>query len=242
MNKQANPNWMVFLLFAALVVTSPAFVVRAQNNKSTDFKAGNRVEGRIGSKWKQCTVVGHRATGGYTLRCDDKPLEESVFAASDVRAMQTPDNDGGKRVAEEAKKTVAQAIAQCAGEPLLDLRTKGRAASAELFRNVIKAFFDREAQGGLHKHVTTFENLEVGKPYRWQPGTDGQRLGQAKTVYPVKASFVTCDDGPYDWGIAEYKDYNFSCYVDETRNGEWSCGVNESGTIKSRRIPKQSSN
>jgi len=57
-------------------------------------------------------------------------------------------------------------------------------------------------------------------------------------VYPVKTTFVTCDDGVYDWGIAEYQDYNYSCYVAEANNGEWSCATYGLGTIKSRLIPK----
>ena len=90
------------------------------------------------------------------------------------------------------------------GEPLLNLRTKGRVASAALFREVIKAMFDKEPRGEtrIHKVVTKIVNFEVGKPYRWRPGTDNQQLGESKTVYPVKTTFTTCDDGVFDWGIA----------------------------------------
>ena len=186
-------------------------------------------------------VGARRATGGYVLRCDDRPLEENVFAASGVRAMQSPDADGGKRVAEEAKKTVDQAIAQCSGEPLLNLRTKGRVASAALFREVIKAMFDKEPRGEtrIHKVVTKIVNFEVGKPYRWRPGTDNQQLGESKTVYPVKTTFTTCDDGVFDWGIAEYQNYNYTCYVSEASGREWSCALYGSGPLKSSLIPKQ---
>ncbi len=56
------------------------------------YAAGSRVQGRFGSNWDHCTVVGdRRATGGYVLRCDAKPDQEFVFAASDVRAMEGAD-------------------------------------------------------------------------------------------------------------------------------------------------------
>jgi hypothetical protein len=208
------------------------------------FKEGARVEGQFGSKWNKCTVVEHRLTGGYTLRCDNKPLEESVYAASQVRAMQSPDADGGKGAAETVRRTTEQAIAQCSGEPLLDLKTKGRAASATLFGEVIRSMFDQEAKGEerIHKVVTKIESIQVGAPYRWRPGTDAQQLGQAKTVYPVKVSFITCDDGQFDWRTAEYQRYNYSCRVDETANGEWSCTTYGLGTTKSKVIPKQAGN
>jgi hypothetical protein len=61
------------------------------------FPAGGRVEGRIGSNWEQCTQIGERRpTGGYLLRCESHPNQESVFAASDVRALQGPDRGGAR--------------------------------------------------------------------------------------------------------------------------------------------------
>jgi hypothetical protein len=69
-------------------VLSPA----AQAAEPGDFPAGSRVEARIGSRWDSCISIGERRpTGGYLLRCDSVPNQESVFAASDVRAMQDPD-------------------------------------------------------------------------------------------------------------------------------------------------------
>jgi hypothetical protein len=214
------------------------------DGEQVGFKEGDRVEGQFGSKWHKCTVVEHRLTGGYTLRCDNKPLEENVYAASQVRAMQSPDADGGKGAAETAKRTTEQAMAQCSGEPLLDLKTKGRAASAAVFSEVIRSMFDQAPKGEerIHKVVTKIESIQVGAPYLWRPGTDAQRLGQAKTVYPVKVSFKTCDDGQFDWRIADYQKYNYSCRVDETANGEWSCTPYGLGTTKSAEIPKQAGN
>ncbi|MDB5438566.1 MAG: hypothetical protein JWM33_993 [Caulobacteraceae bacterium] len=78
---------------AVLVLLTSA----AQAAEAGDFAAGARVEGRIGSRWDSCITLGpRRATGGYTLRCDSIPNQESVFAASDVRAMQGPDRGAVK--------------------------------------------------------------------------------------------------------------------------------------------------
>jgi hypothetical protein len=215
-----------------------------EQNPTTDaqggFHEGNRVEGQFGSQWSKCTVVEHRLSGGYTLRCDNKPLEENIYAASQVRAMQSPDADGGRGAAQTAKRTTEQARAQCAGESLLDLKTKGRVASAALFGEVIRSMFDQSPKGQerMHKVVTKIESIQVGAPYRWRPGTDAQRLGEAKTVYPVKVSFVTCDDGQFDWRIAAYQEYNYSCRVDERANSEWTCTTYGLGTTRSTVVPK----
>ncbi len=74
--------------FAALLFVVSALPVAAQE---VTFAAGSRVQGRVGTTWDHCTVVGaRRTTGGYLLKCDSLP-QESVFAASDVRAMQGAD-------------------------------------------------------------------------------------------------------------------------------------------------------
>jgi hypothetical protein len=209
-----------------------------------DFHDGDRVEGLIGSTWYKCTVVGERRpTGGYVLRCDNRPLEESVFTPAYVRAMQGTDPDG-KRIAAQAKSTIKDAAAQCSGEPLLNFSSRGRAASQSLFSDVIRSMFDKEGRGEkhLHKIVTHITSLEMGGAFRWASGVNSMLIPSGTTAYPVKASFVTCDDGPFDWSEAQYQNYDYVCYVDRTRNGEWSCGVNVSGTIKSVNIPKQSQN
>jgi len=215
-----------------------------QRGVDGDFHAGDRVEGRIGSTWYKCTVVGERRpTGGYVLRCDNRPLEESVFAPAYVRAMQGADPDG-KRIAAEARTTVSDAAAQCSGAPLLNFSSRGRAASQSLFGDVLRSMFDQEGRGEkhLHKVVTHVTSLQVGAAFRWVLGESTMLIPSGTVAYPVKASFVTCDDGPFDWSVAQYQNYDYVCYVDRTRNGEWSCGVNSSGTIKSMNIPKQAQN
>jgi hypothetical protein len=93
------------LLCAVLPLPVPA--------QDVTFAPGSRVEGRIGSLWDHCTVVGaRRATGGYLLRCDSHPDQETVFAASDVRALQGVDRAGGgtRSVRTPAKGSVPGAI------------------------------------------------------------------------------------------------------------------------------------
>ncbi|MDB5039411.1 MAG: hypothetical protein JWN27_137 [Candidatus Eremiobacteraeota bacterium] len=76
--------------FASLLIA--AALPPAASAQDVTFSAGSRVEGRFGSNWDRCTVVGaRRTTGGYLLRCDLHPDQENVFAASDVRAMQGAD-------------------------------------------------------------------------------------------------------------------------------------------------------
>jgi hypothetical protein len=229
------------MLCLAAISMSLATGAIAQGVAASQFKVGDRVEGRFGTKWQICSVEEARSTGGYLLRCDDRPLQVSIFAASDVRERQGVDADRGRQVAGEARKTVEQAINQCSGEPLMSLKTRGRAASSTLFGDVIRSMFDKEARGStrIHKVVTKIVSLDVGKSYAWRPGTDNQRLGEAKTVYPIKTTFITCDDGMFDWGIAEHHDSNYTCYVDDRQNGEWSCAPYGLGTIKSRQVQKQ---
>jgi hypothetical protein len=76
----------------ALAALGIALVPAASRAQDVTFPAGSRVEGRFGSNWDRCTTVGERrVTGGYVLRCDAHPDQESVYAASDVRAMQGAD-------------------------------------------------------------------------------------------------------------------------------------------------------
>ena len=97
----------MFILSFAL---SPA----AQAGEAGDFPAGSRVEARIGSTWDHCTSIGERRpTGGYMLRCDTHPEQESVFAWADVRAMQGPDRGAiqQQRPVQTARGTQVQPVA-----------------------------------------------------------------------------------------------------------------------------------
>ena len=85
------------LLLALTPVAAPADDVL--------FAAGSHVQGRIGSHWDRCTVVRPDPHGGYLLRCDSlPPSQESIFVASDVRAMQGND-DAPVRAPQTARAT-----------------------------------------------------------------------------------------------------------------------------------------
>ncbi len=206
---------------AIMAQSAPADRVRDDKPAGNgDFHDGDRVEGLIGSTWYKCTVAGERrATGGYVLRCDNRPLEESVFAPSYVRPMQGADPDG-KRIFADAKNTVKNAAAQCSGDPILNFSSRGRGASPALFGEVIRSMFDKEGRGEkrLHKVVTQMTTLQVGAAFKWVLGANTMLIPSGTTAYPVKATFVTCDDGPFDWSVARYQDYDDVCYVDRTRN------------------------
>jgi hypothetical protein len=83
------------LFSAALTLLAASSIAMSAAPATADeptFAAGSRVEGRFGSQWDRCTVIGdRRATGGYLLQCDGKPDQQTVFAASDVRSMQGAD-------------------------------------------------------------------------------------------------------------------------------------------------------
>lgn len=80
------------LVLISVLLLQVGWTPAAQAAQAEDYAAGSRVEARIGSRWDSCTTIGERrTTGGYLLRCDSIPNQESVFAALDVRAMQGPD-------------------------------------------------------------------------------------------------------------------------------------------------------
>jgi hypothetical protein len=95
-------------VLALVLGLSLALPARAQ---PADFTAGSRVEGRIGSNWEHCTVIGaRRATAGYMLRCDSHPDQETVFAASDVRVMQGADLGPARKPAAVARVPAAAVV------------------------------------------------------------------------------------------------------------------------------------
>lgn len=103
--------------FAAVLAAVIPLPAPAQD---VTFSANSRVEGRLGSHWDHCTVIGERrTTGGYVLRCDSLPNQDMVFAASDVRALQGPDRPAKPVVhaVMQAKAPAAEAAAFKAIQP-----------------------------------------------------------------------------------------------------------------------------
>jgi hypothetical protein len=131
--------------------------------------------------------------------------------------------------------------AQCGGELLLKPKTKGRAASAALFKEVIKSLWDKENDPGKDngRRVTTVTSLTVGASYRWRPNIDFQSLGtKPKTVYPVKVKYTMCTEGLLGWTVQESTSEElYSCFIGE-EFGDWQCAIKTAGTFKRRLINK----
>ena len=118
---------------------------------------------------------------GKRIRDINEPGEARTEAAETPPAGNTPAAPKEKAAAapQTAEETAAAAL--CSGEPLVNLKTKARAPSAALFREVIRAERDVAPSKNSLKTVTTIVSLEVGRAYRWRPGQDLQGLGLPKT-------------------------------------------------------------
>jgi hypothetical protein len=138
-----------------------------------------------------------------------------------------------------AEETAAAAL--CSGQPLVNFSSKGRGPSAALFGDVIRSQRDVAPTRTTLKTVTTIQSLTVEKARPWRLEDNGlQRLGLAKTVYPIRVSFTTCVDADLTWNIAVSKNYPYVCYKDDG-SGEWTCTLS-SGTgdsRESRQVKKQ---
>lgn len=199
------------------------------------FQPGDRVEVRVGNEWRKATIVANEVSENksYVVRRDDDPLIERRMALSTVRALKDPaSDDGGKKIAADAQRSVEFARSRCAGEPLINLRTKGRTASATLFSQVLRADNDRAASNSNHQQVTTIDSISVGASFR----------RGAITVYPVNVSLTTCEDAMAGWRLSVAKNYDYVCYVDPARGGEWTCGIYKSGINESIIVPKPEAN
>ena len=148
--------------------------VRAQ---TADFTAGSRVEGKIGTHWDHCTVIGpRRPTGGYVLRCDSHPDQETVFAASDVRAMQGVDRG-------PVRKAVVPARAP--------LSTSGMAAGSRAFMAIpprvgVYGCMDQDA----HEAPGLQFGLLDGAMYSTFDG------GRGRYAYSAQTGVLTFTSGP----------------------------------------------
>lgn len=128
----------------------------------------------------------------------------------------------------------------CTGELLLNPKTKGQAANAALFKDVIKSLWDAEPDSkGWGRRVTAINSLTVGTAYRWSPNVDFQSLGtKPKTVYPVKVKYMTCQEQMLEWRLTESTNEElYSCYVDD-QFGNWTCAIQKAGTFKKSYITK----
>jgi hypothetical protein len=208
---------------------------RTEDKKAGGFQPGDRVEVLVGNEWRKATVVANEVdkNKSYVVKRDDDPLRERRMALSTVRALQDPGgDDGGKKIAASAQQSVQRAIERCSGEPLVNLRTKGRSASAGLFSEVIRANSDRQASNSDHKKVTKIDKITVGSPFK----------RGAITFYPANVDLTTCEDGLFNWSMSVARNYDYVCYVNPARSGEWSCDIYRSTSPESVIVPKPEAN
>ena len=161
--------------FATLLLAVSPVAVRAQD---TTFAAGSRVEGRLGSHWDHCTVIGERrVTGGYLLRCDSLPNQESVFAASDVRAMQ-----GADRVPVRKPSVSAHAA----------IKAPPRETAAEAFKAIPPRV---GVYGCMNQDAAELAGLQFGLLDSSTYSTfDG---GRGRYTYSPQAGMLTFTSGPF---------------------------------------------
>lgn len=154
--------------------------------------------------------------------------------------VENRDNRNNAPKTDDKSQQTAAAPAQCGGALLLKPKTKGRTASAALFKDVIKSLWDKEADPGKYgRRVATITSLTVGAAYQWRPLVDFQSLGtKPKTVYPVQAKYVTCTEGLLEWKLMESTSEEiYSCYIEE-EFGEWTCAIRKAGAFKNSYVDK----
>lgn len=161
------------------------------------------------------------ANGNRIRDINEPAIAQPENKEEETTGANTPPTNGNA-----AKKTteIEQIPTACSGEPLIDLDTKGRTASAALFGEVIKAQRDVAPSKYTLMTVTTIDSLDVGSPYKWRPGQDLQVIGLPKTVHPVKVTFTVCEDSSLYWNIHTSKNYAYSCYKDDA-SGQWTCSL-----------------
>jgi hypothetical protein len=136
----------VGLTFGALLFF--ATVPQAGRAQPAPFAAGALVEGHVGSKWVSCTVVRSDPFGGYVLRCDALPGQESVFSETDVRVIRAPHAPHAPQV----KKAQVAAVAANANAH----RVEGRVGSKWIPCTVVRP----EPFGGFTLHCDSLPQDE----------------------------------------------------------------------------------
>lgn len=124
---------------------------------------------------------------------------------------------------------------------------KTGAPSANLFKNLIREIYDKQAKQGEDGSVCTIiTQFLMGKPEQWIPeknprqiGTD--RLGiKPKTIYPVKVNFIVCTTYRWAWETTTWSNATFLMFKDE-KFGEWKAWGENGGSWKfeNKRIEHQ---
>jgi hypothetical protein len=192
---------------------------------------------------------------GFLVKAEDmRPVAVAKQMPKPTRietpqAPQETKQTGNNRNGDGNENTVLSSIKTPEGKicNLLTAPTTEGVASAELFKAVIKAQYDKQNRRGQDGAVCLeFTSFQVGASQQWQPANDPRRVGterlgtKPKTIYPVKTSFRVISDYNTVWETTEWTGAVFTCFKDESF-GNWKCR-GEQGfdwQYKSKRIPKQ---
>jgi hypothetical protein len=80
--------------------------------------------------------------------------------------------------------------------------------------------------------VAKIESIRAGSAFR----------RGAITYHPVNVDLTTCEDAMLGWRLSVSKNFDYVCYVDPARGGEWSCRIYKSGENESVIGPKPEKN
>jgi hypothetical protein len=189
---------------------------------------------------------------GYLVKAEDMRPLGGAKPTPNRNETETRNEPGKNTEPKEPNDAEDEAAAQTIKTPegktcgiVATPKTKGT-ASAELFKAIIKAQYDKLAKPGLDGAVCLeFTGFQMGAPQQWRPESDPRRVGtdrlgtKPKTIYPVKANFRVITDYNTVWETTDWTGTVFTCFKDEAF-GDWKCR-GEQGfdwQYKSKRIEK----
>lgn len=196
------------------------------------------------------------APEGYLMKADDlRPLappkpsqKQNENRSGNVKKTIPQKTDENNTSTEEENDNSQSSFNTSNGgtcQIMTNPKTTG-AASASLFKAIIKAMTDKEAKPGMDGAVCLeFTNFQMGAPQQWRPESDPRRVGtdrlgtKPKTIYQVKADYIITTDYRTEWAITEWTKTVYTCFKDESF-GNWKCR-GEQGfdwQYKSQRIAK----
>ncbi|MDX6528798.1 MAG: hypothetical protein QOH41_1088 [Blastocatellia bacterium] len=225
------------------------------------FQHGNYPGAEKNATWRKATIIRlytpEDRFGGYIVKVDEDGREMRLrFVDTQwMRAPQGSDapaaaNNKTEDQATNTQTTTDQAQAGTVSCPASD-DLKGTSQLA-IFKRLVADRYERngKSRDENHKNVSVsihFDDFKTGAthPYRHMinnpDGPDGVAGG---TVYPVKATYLVCEDYP---GFAptgfkgellktEYENMTYSCFKDAT--GDWVCKQTGGREGRPQHVPK----
>jgi hypothetical protein len=273
MNKTSY-RLLIPALVVAVALTALALVTssRVTAQGETHYKVGDRVEvdtfqhgnypgAEKNATWRKATIIRlynpEDRFGGYIVKVDEDGREMRLrFVDTQwMRAPQGTDapaaaNNKTEDQATNTQTTTDQVQAGTVSCPASD-DLKGTSQLA-IFKRLVADRYERngKSRDENHKNVSVsihFDDFKTGAthPYRHMinnpDGPDGVAGG---TVYPVKATYLVCEDFP---GFAptgfkgellktEYENMTYSCFKDAT--GDWVCKQTGGREGRPQHVPK----